>query len=85
MGTRGDFSLVNLWDFHQDVRENLFKTLMGKANELVSAWQEEIDEAERVFEFSGLGLLGIDCKTKMPMWNQTNQLVHLLVVVLLSG
>ena len=41
----GIFVGVNLWDFHQDVRENLFKTLMGKANELVSAWQEEIDEA----------------------------------------
>lgn len=74
---------MNLWDFHQDVRENLFKTLMGKANELVSAWQEEIDEAN---EFLSLvfGLLGIDFKTKMPMWNQSNQLVHLLVVVLLS-
>jgi len=31
----------------QDVRENLFKTLMGKANELVSAWQEEIDEVNQ--------------------------------------
>lgn len=52
------FFWVNLWDFHQDVRENLFKTLMGKANELVSAWQEEIDEAKRVFGGLVFGLLG---------------------------
>lgn len=31
----------------QDVRENLFKTLMGKADELVSAWQEEIKEVNQ--------------------------------------
>ncbi|CAJ1333541.1 unnamed protein product, partial [Effrenium voratum] len=31
----------------QDVRENLFRSLMGKANELVSAWQSEIDEVNQ--------------------------------------
>ncbi|CAK9046114.1 Hypothetical protein (Fragment), partial [Durusdinium trenchii] len=31
----------------QDVRENLFKTLMGKADELVNAWQHEIEEVNQ--------------------------------------
>ncbi|CAE8622569.1 unnamed protein product, partial [Polarella glacialis] len=30
----------------QDVRENLFDTLMGKADELVAAWQSEIDDVD---------------------------------------
>ncbi|CAE7451920.1 unnamed protein product, partial [Symbiodinium sp. CCMP2456] len=31
----------------QDVREQLFKTLMGKAEELVKAWESEMDEVNQ--------------------------------------